>query len=136
MSDIRDLDRVRPAPWPDESWLDTTSGEEVERLRRQLADAVRQRSTSQEPSALLTSEVRRLAGEVAAMKAALPPLLATIPDAARVLEVSISTVRRGIRDGSIPYRRIGHSVRVDLSRCHGIDADDVAQLARAARNGR
>ena len=81
----------------------------------------------------LAEELRRLAAEVAALRDRLPPLLVTVEEAARLNRVSVKTIRRGIADGSIPYRRVGRTVRVDLSRMHGLDGDDVARMAREAR---
>ncbi len=132
-----DWSQIRPAPWPDADWRDTISGEEVERLRRELvaAQSTAQRSSrqKQELPSFVTAELRKLTASVEAMRALSPPLLLPIPDAAKLLEVSVSTVRRGIRDGSIPHRRIGRSVRIDIGACKGIDGATVAALAREAR---
>jgi excisionase family DNA binding protein len=81
----------------------------------------------------LVAELRELRAAVWAMSAALPPVLATTPEAAGRLGVSVSTVRRRIKDGSIPVRRIGRSVRVDLAALKPLSEDDVARLAREAR---
>jgi excisionase family DNA binding protein len=66
----------------------------------------------------LESELRRMSAEVEALRRALPPQLVTLPEAARHLSVSVATVRRRVKDGSIPSRRIGRSVRVDLGGLH------------------
>jgi excisionase family DNA binding protein len=131
-----DWSRIRGVPDDDDPPDRAELVAEVAWLRRELAGLHTQPERQEGPPALLVGEVRRLAASVEAMKASLPALLATIPEAAEALGVSVSTVRRGIKDGSIPYRRIGRSVRVDLSACKGLDADDVARLARAARSGR
>ena len=132
--------RIRPALFGDESWRDDldglSPGEYVQQLRRELAEAQRPTIERSEPTSIVAGDLRRLAEKIDALSSRLPPLLAPIPDAAEILGVSVSTVRRGIRDGSIPYRRIGRSVRVDLSACKGLDANDIARLARKARSGR
>ena len=63
----------------------------------------------------VVAELRQLRAEVAAMRRTLPPMLVTMEEAARHMDVSVATVRRQIRSGSIPVRRIGRSVRVDLA---------------------
>ncbi len=134
MNDIPDLDRVRPAGWPDSDWRDATSGEEAERLRELVA--ARQRSSRQEVPSLVTAELRKLSAAVEALRALSPPLLLPIPDAAKLLGVSISTIRRQVRAGELPSRHIGRSVRIDIAKCHGITAAEVAEFARSARSGR
>jgi excisionase family DNA binding protein len=69
------------------------------------------------PGALASVERRlaRIEEKLEALRLSQPPTLVTPQEAAIHLGVSLSTVRRGIRDGSIPSRRVGHrSVRVDL----------------------
>ncbi len=138
MNDL-DLDRVRPVLWGDESWRDDTTGEDVARLRRDLIDAQREKTADahhQDPPSILTGEVRKLTATVEAMRQQLPPMMVTTDVAADVLNVSVSTIRRMIKAGDLPYRRIGRSVRVDLSRVGGLDSDDISRLAREARSGR
>jgi excisionase family DNA binding protein len=120
----------------DDDWRDTLTPDGVAELRRRAARPAYEEK-SPEPPTVLAGEVRRLASQIELMRAALPPLLATIPDAAEILGLSVSTVRRGVKDGSIPSRRFGQKgVRVDLTRCRGLDSTEIAQLARAARSGR
>ena len=52
----------------------------------------------------LTAAVQRLA----------PPKLVTVADAAETLGVSEVTVRRRIKDGRLPSKRVGRAIRVDL----------------------
>ena len=139
MSDTDFWNRIRPAPYDDDPPERAELAAEIGYLRRELADVQGHSNTvatQEQPSTMLHAEVRRLTASVEAMRAALPPMLATIPDAAEALGVSISTVRRSIKSGDLPTRRLGRSVRVDLSRCRGLDGDDIARLARAARGGR
>jgi excisionase family DNA binding protein len=43
-----------------------------------------------------------------------PPKLVTVADAAETLGVSEVTVRRRIKDGRLPSKRVGRAIRVDL----------------------
>lgn len=74
------------------------------------------------------------AAKLEGVRAALPPALATIPEAAARFKVSVPTMRRWVKRGDVPTVRIGNTVRVDLSRLHGADARDVARLAAEARS--
>lgn len=64
----------------------------------------------------LVEELRRVSGELTALRRALPPQLMSMREAAAQLGVSLSTVRRQVKSGELPCRRIGRAVRVDLSR--------------------
>jgi len=86
--------------------------------------------------AALERSVAELTAKVEALRVALPPLLVRVPEAAAVCKVSAKTVRRWVETRQIPAVRIGRMVRIDLTRVHGIDADDVAMMSRAARAGR
>lgn len=67
----------------------------------------------------MRAELRRMTAELAAMRRALPPQLVTMTQAAKALGLSLSTVRRRVRDGSLPSKRVGRSVRVDLAAVSG-----------------
>jgi excisionase family DNA binding protein len=82
----------------------------------------------------LRTEVARLASQVEALRRAIPPALVAVPEAAKAIGVSEATVRRRIKDGSIPVRRVGRAVRVDLAALRSPDSAEVARLAQAARN--
>ena len=71
-----------------------------------------------------------------AIQRAQPPLQVGVTEAARVLDVSVSTVRRAIKRGRLPVTRIGRAVRVDLARLRPLDDLEVVRLARRAREGR
>ncbi|BDG04957.1 excisionase family DNA-binding protein [Anaeromyxobacter oryzae] len=77
------------------------------------------------------AELRAVREAVDRLIEAQPPLLVGVQEAARRLGVSVSTVRRGVKDGSLPYRRIGRSVRIDLARCRGLDGAAVRRLGRS-----
>jgi excisionase family DNA binding protein len=81
-------------------------------------------------------ELARVARELADLRRALPPSLVTLQDAASRLGVSLSTIRRKVAAGEIPSIRVGRSVRLDLGALRPLDVDEVAQLARAAREDR
>ena len=81
----------------------------------------------------LKTEIRELRAEVTTIRRSLPPTLLSVAETARRLDLSESSIRRRIQDGSLRVQRIGGSVRVDLStlRCHG--DDEIARLAYEAR---
>lgn len=81
----------------------------------------------------LAREVRELKASMEQMQRALPPMLLSIPDAARSLGVSRSTLRRRLEDGSLPYVRIGRAVRVDLAKVRPIDDEEMARIAGEIR---
>lgn len=64
---------------------------------------------------------------------ALPSQLVTVKEASRVLGVHEDTIRRRIADGTIPSRKLGKLVRVDLSdAARGPSDDEVARTASRA----
>jgi excisionase family DNA binding protein len=70
--------------------------------------------------------------DLAAIRAALPPALLTLPEAAQAFKVSVQTMRRWVKAGAVPTVKVGKTVRVDVSRLHGTDDLAVARLTRAA----
>ncbi len=84
----------------------------------------------------LVAEVEHLAAEVARLREALPPQLVSIEDAAERLGLSGRTVRRRVRDGSIPVRRVGRRVLVDLGALRPLTGEEIAAEARDARGTR
>jgi len=59
-----------------------------------------------------------------------------VQDAAKLLKVSVSTIRRQIRSGTLPRMSgTGRSVRVDLSRARPAPRAEVLRLAAVARRG-
>jgi excisionase family DNA binding protein len=85
--------------------------------------------------AALEREQARVTAELAGIRATLPPLLVSVPDAAQALKVSVPTMRRWVKAGAVPTVRVGNTVRVDLSRMGGTDANDIARLASSIRRG-
>lgn len=81
------------------------------------------------------AELRRVTAELEALRKALPPQLVSMPEAAKRLGVSLATVRRRVADRSLPSRRIGRTVRVDLSGLHTMPEAEVTRLATRARTG-
>jgi excisionase family DNA binding protein len=67
----------------------------------------------------LRTEIHRLAEEVERLRHALPPPLVSMREAARALDVSLSTIRRRVGDGSLRTVRVGNMLRVDLGALHG-----------------
>lgn len=74
------------------------------------------------------------AAKLESVLAALPPALATVPEAAQAFKVSIPTMRRWVKRGEVPVVKIGNTVRVDLSRTRGHDAAEIARMAAEARS--
>ncbi len=83
--------------------------------------------------AALVERIARLEAEVQALRQALPPRLGTLREAADLLGVSYATVRRRVQDGSLPVRRVGKAIRVDLAALRPIPEAEVVRLATAAR---
>jgi hypothetical protein len=73
------------------------------------------------------------AAKLEGVRDALPPALATIPEAATAFKVSVPTMRRWVKRGEVPTLKIKNTVRVDLSRLRGVDATEIARRATAAR---
>lgn len=72
--------------------------------------------------------------QIAAIRASLPPTLATVKDAAVALRVSVPTVRRLVKNGKLRAVPVGRSLRVDLSNLPRAENDgDITRLAHDAR---
>ena len=82
----------------------------------------------------LNARIRELQQAVEQILTQLPPALAPVPEAARLMNVSESTVRRQIRAGTLPAIRVGNSVRVDVGALRTRTDDEVARLSRSARS--
>lgn len=80
-------------------------------------------------------DVRRLTEELTSLRHALPPTLLTVVEAAKALGVSVATVRRRVKDGSLPLRRVGRLIRVDLGGLRPKTDAEVVDLATRARRG-
>jgi hypothetical protein len=77
--------------------------------------------------------VNELRADMEAINAALPPVHKSIPDAAKIFGVSIPTMRRWVKARKVPTVTVESTVRVDMSRLHGVDADEIARKAEEAR---
>jgi|SRR5579871_328766 len=82
----------------------------------------------------LRRQVADLTEAVRSMESRLPSLLVSADRAAKVWGCSPASVRRWAAAGVIPTVRLGRSLKVDLSKIRGMDADDIARLAREARS--
>jgi excisionase family DNA binding protein len=80
-------------------------------------------------------EVGKLSSEIEALRRALPPMLVSMAEAARRLGVSLSTIKRRARDGSLPVRRFGRALRVDLAAVREPEEAEVIRLSLAAKRG-
>lgn len=83
----------------------------------------------------LRAEIRQLTAEVEAVRRALPPQLVSVAEAAKALGVSVATIRRRAKDGTLPVRWIGRSLRVDLSAQRASTEAEVMDLVEVARPG-
>jgi hypothetical protein len=77
--------------------------------------------------------VNDLRADVEGIKAALPPAHKSISEAAKIFGVSIPTMRRWVKKRKVPTVTVENTVRVDMSRLHGVDADEIARKAEEAR---
>ena len=99
---------------------------------RPMIDLVAEVATALVP---VLEELRDLRAAVDALRASSPPRLVSVPEAATMLGVSVSTMWRRVSDGTVPVQRIGRSVRVDAASLRPADPAAVAQMAREARHG-
>lgn len=69
----------------------------------------------------------------AALERRLPPQLGDVATVARLSGLSLATIRRRVKDGSIPSRKIGGRVLIDLGALRPTPTDEIAALAEQAR---
>jgi len=74
-----------------------------------------------------------LTAKVEVLRASSPPLLVPTMQAATIFRVSMPTMRRWVKRGQVPVVKAANTVRVDLSRIRGDDANDIARMAREVR---
>jgi excisionase family DNA binding protein len=74
--------------------------------------------------------------DLATLKAAAPPALGTVEEAAERLHVSPATIRRWLDSRAIVGRKIGRAWRVDLGALKAPSPDAIKALADAARGAR
>lgn len=85
--------------------------------------------------ARIESQNRDLLAKLGELERRLPPQLGDVARACAATGLSPATVRRRIKDGSIPTVRVGSRVLVDLSALRPPEPEQVARLAREARRG-
>jgi excisionase family DNA binding protein len=83
--------------------------------------------------AAMERALTELSAKVEALRAASPPLLVPVTEAATIFRVSVPTVRRWVKSGRVPVVKVANTVRVDLSRVRGVDAEDIARTACGER---
>ena len=81
----------------------------------------------------LRADLRALAQAIESMQRTLPPVLVPVREAAQMLGVSEVTVRRQIRDHLLSVRRIGRSVRVDMTALRPLTDEEVEREAYRVR---
>jgi excisionase family DNA binding protein len=86
--------------------------------------------------ARLEPQLQAIADELRDLRRQVSPGLFDVREAAARLGVSVVTVRRMVRRGELPSRKVGRSIRVDLDGVRALDANDVARLANDARGRR
>jgi len=133
-------------PPPDADWteeLELLAGAEgpyayVCALRRRLAEAelVRRLEPAHAGGDGVAQELARLREEVAQLRRSLPAAVGSAEQAAALAGVSVRTIRRRIRAGELPTRKLGRRTLVDLSALRPLEEAEVIRLAREARNGR
>jgi len=72
----------------------------------------------------LAQQVRQLATQIEQLRRTLPAPLASVTKAAEVLGVDPRTVRRRVQDGSLPARRVGRKLLVDLGAVMHVPTDE------------
>ena len=80
--------------------------------------------------AAMERAVTELTAKIEALRTASPPLLVRVPEAAAIFKVSMPTMRSWVKTGHVLAVKVASTVRVDLSQVHGVDAKDVARMAR------
>jgi excisionase family DNA binding protein len=108
------------------SRVDTRAGDESEEVEHDL-------SPTGELVVGLQEQVQTLTIAVHALAKRIPARLISVQEAAEVLGVSCATIRRKVKAGEFPYRRIGKAVRIDISKLRAHDSDEVEELALRAR---
>ncbi len=89
-------------------------------------------ATARDVAAVL-AEIRELRAELAELRRSQPPRLVSVAVASAQLGISPCSVRRHVADGTLPSRRIGGRVLVDLSAAQPAADAEIAQRAREAR---
>jgi excisionase family DNA binding protein len=80
--------------------------------------------------AAMEQALTELTAKVEALRAASPPLLVPVTEAATIFKVSVPTMRRWVKTGRVPVVKVANTMRVDLSRVRGVDAEDIGRMAR------
>ena len=68
----------------------------------------------------LQEQVIALTGAVRSLEQRIPARLVSVEEAARHLSVSVQTIRRWCKAGSLPYARRGRELRIDLTRVRAL----------------
>lgn len=81
----------------------------------------------------ITAELSAVRTELAELRRSQPARLLSVDEAAAELHVSACTVRRRILDSTLPSRRIGSRVLVDMNAMQPASDAKIAAMARQAR---
>jgi len=82
------------------------------------------------------AELRAFRAELAEVRASLPPRFVSLKEAARALSVDPQTVRAMCDRRELVYRRAGRRVLVDAGSLRPPSREQIAELARSAREPR
>ena len=76
----------------------------------------------------LQEQIGALTDAVRALEQRVPSRVVSVEEAARHLSVSVQTIRRWCKSGSLPYLRRGRELRIDLSKVRALDRTGVRGL--------
>ncbi len=82
----------------------------------------------------LRQTIDQLKAEVVQLHRALPAQLVSLHEASKLLGLSLSTVRRRVRDGTLPTRKVGRAIRLDVSALRPLSNEEVAEQAWRLRH--
>lgn len=81
--------------------------------------------------ATMSAELKDLRNEVRSLRAATPSRCVSVKEAAQILGVHPNTIRNRIDDGSIPFKRVGARILVEIDRIGEVDEARVASFTRS-----
>jgi len=77
----------------------------------------------------LQEQVVALTDAIRALEQRVPSRVVSVEEAAQHLSVSVQTIRRWCKAGSLPYVRRGRELRIDLAKVRAMTGADIRSLA-------